>query len=1032
MERKTEEIDNRLFVKTTIFDQDFVALLDTGSMVTMVSEQVARWLQQNHLTPHETSLQVKMADGSMANITESYEFFCNLNGNHNVKVRAMVLSGLTTPLVLGMDIIQKYGLVTLNVSGIESRDPVMCHASLLTELSVEEGQKLREFLEEELPKFQNVEGRTNLIEHRIVLKPEVTPVKQRYYPLNPNMQKILNEEIDRMLTEGVIEATSSPWNSPIVLVKKPSGRYRACLDLRKPNALSVQDAYPLPRINHILEKLRNANYISTLDLKDGYWQIPLAEDSRPVTAFTVPGRGLFQFKVMPFGLHSAPATFQRLLDTIITPEYDPHAFAYLDDIVVVSQTFDEHLKLLKEIFSKLREAGLKINPEKCHFCRKELKYLGHIVSNRGIQTDPEKVKAIQDFPRPKTLRQVRGFLGMASWYRRFIPNFALLTAPLTRLLKKNSRWDWTDEQNNAFQEIKRALATTTALSCPDFTQPFILQVDASDFGLGAALSQRIDKNEIIVAFASRLLSESEKKFTVTEKECLAMVWAIRKFRPYLEGSKFTTITDHQALRWLMNLEKPSGRLARWVLELQQHDFSVQYRKGSLNCIADALSRNPCKEDGPTTPTVLGCGLTEASTMKPTDIETTDIPTGRWYQKMWAKVEAKPARFPDYVINEGQLYRRNQRILDYEDPTLRWRLCVPETLRGQVLAEVHDNPTAGHLGTNKSIQRLAARYFWPGWRKDVRNYVRKCEVCQRYKVEQQKPAGKLNFRRPKGPWYIVASDIIGPLPRSKRGHRFIVVFQDTYSKWVELAPMKTATAKQVAQKFSDLILYRFGAPEILLTDNGSQYVSHIFSSLAKAWNIERQFTAPYSPQANPTERSNRVIKTMISQYVKGNQQAWDEHLEEFRFALNTSSHDSTKFTPAMLNVGRELKMPNMVYGKLKVTTKGDSLEKTHDDRLARFTQLKQTCEKNLRAAYNRQARYYNLRRRDPDYQVGDRVLRRTHILSSAADYITHKLAPKYDGPYSITEKIGTNIFRISDENGRDIGRVHVKDVKPYYS
>lgn len=491
-------------------------------MITLIGDRVAKFLQRNNIEPHQTTTQVNLANGTQAKIRHVFSFECEITSQTHL-LRALYLEKLTTSIVLGMDMLTTLGLSdTIENSTIPGKQNISAgvrkelHTSSISTLSLQEETALQMFLDTELKKFKGMPGRTTLVEHKIILK-DPTPIKQRYYPRNPAMQKIQDEEVHKMLADDIIEKSSSPWSSPVVLIKKPSGKYSFCIDFRKVNTVSGKDAYPIPHINFILEKLREANYISTLDLLSGCWQIPMEKESRPITAFTIPGRGLYHFKVMPFGLHSDPAKFQRLLDSIIGPEFEPRAFAYLDDLVLISQTFEEHLQLLKEVFDKLRGAGLVINPEKCHFCKKELKYLGHIINEKGIHTDPEKVRAIKEFPTPKTVKQVRSFIGLASWYRRFVPNFALLTARLTLLTKKDQRWTWGLEQENAFHAMQDALTSAPILTCPDFNSMFTIQVDASNEGLGASLTQLQGKAEVVIAYASRLLSDSEKSFSTTEK-----------------------------------------------------------------------------------------------------------------------------------------------------------------------------------------------------------------------------------------------------------------------------------------------------------------------------------------------------------------------------------------------------------------------------------------------------------------------------------------------------------------------------------
>ena len=614
-----------------------------------------------------------------------------------------------------------------------------------------------------------------------------------------------------MLAEDIIEPSNSPWSSPVVLVPKKSGEVRFCVDFRKVNSSTIRDSYPLPYISSILDKLRNSNFFTTLDLKSGYWQINLDPDSRPITAFTVPGRGLYQFRRLPFGLHSAGATFQRFLDTVIGPELDKVALVYLDDIIVLGKTIEQHMSNLRTVFDRLRRAGLKLNPDKCKFGQTAIRYLGHIVSPEGIQTDPEKISAIQNVAPPQTKKEVRSLLGSASWYRRFVPNFAQISAPLVQLTKKNERWAWGPEQDTAFGEIKDALSRSPVLVCPDFRKPFQLHTDASLEGMGVALIQIHDGMERVVAYASRAFSAAEKKYCTTEQECLAVVWGIGKFKYYLEGYQFEVVTDHQCLRWLAELKKPSGRLSRWAVDLQQYDFTVRYRTGAMNTLADSLSRHP-----------LPPRLDESVEYFASDT----IPRDEWYEAMWRIAEENKSNHQGSVVRGQHLYRRLPHGID-EDGTQAWKLCVGKADRVRVLKEVHDAPEAGHLGMRKTVSGAMRVYYWPGIVRDVKEYVKKCTSCSRHKFQQGKPLGQMSYSASEYPWVQVSLDLIGPFPRSKKGFRTILVCQDRFTKWVEMCPLKTATTKTVVQAFKERIIYRFGCPRMLLADNGPQFASGEF-------------------------------------------------------------------------------------------------------------------------------------------------------------------------------------------------------------
>lgn len=1044
MKSADTDTDSRPFVPVEIHGRTFYALLDTGAMSTVIGRIVARHLRTRGVSARSSDVRIRLADGARADVTECYEIEGQI-GNLGFMCEAAHVPSLSCDIILGMDVIEELQLVDFKTTVCDKHGSTRNRGQArqieaMTKLTASETSRLEDFLGEEMAQFEQTPGRTDLIEHNIRLKKGTVPIKQRYYPRNPAMQEIINSAVDEMLADGVIEPSSSAWSSPVVMIKKPSGNFRFCIDFRELNKCTEKDAYPLPQINPILEKLRGAKYISTIDLRHGYWQVPLSVESRPLTAFTVPGKGLYQFTVMPFGLHSAGATFQRLLDKIIGPALEPEAFAYLDDLVLVSSSFSDHLRLLKEVFNRLRSAGLVVNKEKCHFCKTELKYLGHVVNEHGIQTDPDKVRAINEFPRPHNVRTLRGFLGMASWYRRFVESFAKLSAPLTKLLRKDAKWAWGEEQEAAFELLKSRLTSAPILACPDFTKKFVVQVDASGTGLGASLTQVQNGKEVVIAFASRLLGDNERRYTVSEQECLALVWSLKKFRPYLEGYRFVAITDHQALKWLLQLKEPSGRLARWILELQQYDFEIRYRKGTLNKVADALSRNCTRE----AEEVDACPVNiipgderssvNAQAAKDTPALSENPPT--WYQNDLQKVREHPERWPDLLERDGHLYRRfrRDRIRKPTDTSPEWKLCIPPDMVSTVLEEVHDRATAGHLGRKKTLRRVATSYFWPGWRKDVIRHVQKCTTCQKYKVEQKKPYGKMYFRRPLGPWHTITSDLIGPLPRSKSGASFLLVFQDNYSKWTELAALRAATAKAVSDQFRRLILMRFGAPSLMIVDNGVQYVADLFTRVAREWEVEVRYTPPYSPQCNPTERQNRVLKTMIAQYVESDHRTWDVNLPEFAFAVNTAVHESTKFTPAALNFGRELRVPKTVARPEFETSETEDApvrEDLHENRTNKYRAMFEECQRNMQAAHVQQAKHYNLRRRDVPFKIGQLVWRRTHPLSSAAAHFAGKLAPKFTGPCKIVSRRGINVFEVVDQGTKRKVVVHAKDLKPYF-
>ena len=400
--------------------------------------------------------------------------------------------------------------------------------------------------------------------------------------------------VESMLDNNVIEPSNGPWASPIVLVKKKDGSTRFCVDFRQLNSVTRKDAHPIPRIDETLNALHGACWFSTLDLASGYWQVKVAPEDREKTAFTTP-YGLYQFCVMPFGLCNAPSTFQRLMELVLAGLHWSSCLVYLDDIIIYSRTVKEHLTRLEEVLERLQAAGMKLKPKKCRLLRRKVNYLGYIVSSGGVQTDPLKVECILSWPSPTTQKELRQFLGLASYYRRFVKGFASIAAPLNHLLEKGKPWEWTKVCEHAFSSLKKMLTTSPILAYPDFETEFTVDCDASGDGLGAVLSQCIGGGENVISYASRSLTKPEKKYCATRKEMLALVWAVGQFRPYLLGRPFTVRTDHSALQWLYSFKEPEGQVARWLESLAEYEFTVQHRPGKKHTNADALSRVPCQD-----------------------------------------------------------------------------------------------------------------------------------------------------------------------------------------------------------------------------------------------------------------------------------------------------------------------------------------------------------------------------------------------------------------------------------------------------
>lgn len=996
--------DPRPYLEVQIFGIVFFGLLDSGATQTIVGRLGWDKLSRLNVKTERCDSTVKMANGNKSSVLGIVSLPIDLNGKLRV-IKCLIVLDLDVDIIFGIDFWRDMDLVScFSKNSWKFRDELpsgQCFA--LQVLSEEQRAQVDRLVAGYFEKMGNDLGSAKGIEH-VIDTGSHPPIKQRYYNVSPYLQKVIDQEVDEMLKLGVIEPCKSAWSSPVVLVKKKSGEYRFCIDFRKVNAVTRRDAYPIPYVSSILDRLRDARYLSSIDIKSAYWQIRLEENSKDKTAFTVPGKGLYRFCRMPFGLHNAAATFQRFIDNVLGAELETSVFCYLDDIIIATSTLQEHISVLSKVFERLISAGLTVNRDKCDFLKSELKYLGFVVDGNGLRTDPDKVKCMVEYPTPKNVKDVRRFVGMVSWYRRFIKGFATRVSPLTRLTRKNAKFVWTEECEAAFNDVKQCLVTTPILTCPDFSREFIIQTDASQVGLGAVLTQEFPEGEKVIGYASRSLTSQEMKYSTTELECLAVLYAIERFRPYIEGVKFKVITDHYSLLWLNKLQNPSGRLARWSLRLQGYDFDIIHRKGKMHCVPDAISR-----------------AVSYIQIEPENLDD-------WYRKLLRDVVDRPQDYPKWRVKDGRLYKFIAAGRPTLDEEMDWKMVIPKSLRSAVLQDAHDAPHAGHMGYYKTSKRVRESYYWPGMSNDILKYVRSCEVCKSQKPEQRRPYGHMSSRKVSRPWEIVSTDLIGPLPLSRSGNRYILVVTDLFTKYALLFPLRKATSQAVVKHIENDVFMIYGVPERLICDNGKQYVSSKFKKMVSSYGSTIVFNARYSPSANPTERVNRVIKTIIRSFIAKDQRTWDETLPKVGFALRTAVHEVTGYSPAYLNFGREI----YVCGKRhQVENKEAPLEMENRDKLSEHMESVQgvfdEVRCRLKKAYKNSADQYNLRRRPLNLVDGQVVWKKNYTLSSAADYYAAKLAPRFS-KCRVKHKVSTNVYELVDMEGRALGTWHIKDLK----
>ncbi|XP_029574004.1 uncharacterized protein LOC115165110 [Salmo trutta] len=785
-------------------------------------------------------------------------------------------------------------------------------------------------------------GQTHLVQHEIDTG-DARPIKIRPRRIPLARREAADTAIVDMLRADFIEPSDSPWSAPVVMVPKKGGKLRFCVDYRGLNSVTTKDSYPLPRIDESLDHVRGSSWFSSLDLRSGYWQVPLSPGAREKTAFST-DRGHWQFKVLCFGLCNAPATFERLMDRVLAGVPRDECVVYLDDILVHGTSFEGALGAIRRVLERISGAGLKLHPGKCHFMQREVAFLGHQLGGEGISTMPDKVEAVRGWPVPGGKKEVKSFLGLASYYRRFVKGFAGVAAPLNHLLKEDTVFQWTEEHQRAFEALKRALMEAPVLASPDPNRPFILDTDASNEGLGAVLAQRGPDGEHVVAYYSRTFDKAEKRYCVTRRELLAVVAAVRHFKYYLGGLPFVVRTDHSALQWLLSFKEPEGQIARWLEELQPYDFQVEHRAGLRHSNADALSRRPCAEDGcgycakrvererelcreeGVTATVSQLRVTECRELEAVDV-------GEWRRRQeedaelrsvlrWVEERRRPpwgevaplspvtkglwAKFTVLRVAEGVLQRGWKKPATGE---ITWQVVVPKRLQGSVLQQLHGGVGAGHFGVSKTLKRVRKGFYWARHRRDVEDFCRQCDECaakkgppgQSHALLQQFPVGE--------PMERLGVDIVGPFPTTDSGNRWILTAMDYFTKWPEAYALPDQEAATVADALVGGIISRFGVPQSIHSDQGRNFESRVFSELCRRLGAEKTRTTPLHPQSDGlVERFNRTLAQQLAIVTSKHQRDWDTHLPFILMACRSAVQESTACSPALLMLGRELRTP----------------------------------------------------------------------------------------------------------------------------
>ena len=728
--------------------------------------------------------------------------------------------------------------------------------------------------------------------HRIPLtsKRSVT-CKLRPYP--DAVKKTIEEEVKRMLAQGVIRKSSSQYASPPVLVSKPDGSVRFCINYRGINKITQQDRYPLPRIDELLASVKSSKFFISFDLVSGYWQIPMSEEDIPKTAFLT-HLGLFEFVVMPFGLTTAPPTFQRAMDELFGQYRHLGILVYLDDLLCHAETEEECLRLAEVVMSKLAEAGLCIKPEKSCFGKTKLRYLGHIIGDGVIRPNMAKVQPIYQLTAPRNVPELRRVLGLFGTYRKFIKDYSELTYPMTGLLKKNVNFEWRAQHEIALQKLKKALGDFT-LQVPLDSDELVLQTDASGIACGAVLSVRKGKDLLPVEFASTTFSATQQNWTTSERECYAIVWAIQKFDGYLRGRRFEVYTDHSCLQWLWKSTVP--KLQRWAQRLAEYDMEIFHVSGAKLKHVDALSRDPLDP-------VLEMNL-DRMTLGPVFIS----PSFRTYPSLEIIKEEQQQEYEKGLFKDEKT-NKWKRDFSYYDGIWRYRnrVYIPETLRLRVLDVAHGQTWSGHPGVAKTCKKVRMIFDWPALEHYVRLYLKSCIVCARSKVLKEEFQGLRNRHPMRAlPNEIIGLDFWGPVKIDRHEECLFVTVIDYCTRWAEVIPVQSFESEEVVQTLFNGWFCRFGLPKVVVLDDDSSFKGAV-AEIEKVFKVDFHRATPYHPQGNGLiESFHRFLRKTLCQ-TRGLGLPMEDKVSFVMWAYRTLPHEATGETPSFLLMGYDAKMP----------------------------------------------------------------------------------------------------------------------------